>query len=242
MGNQLKLVEFRATLFTAYIPYTFDFYTKVHELIPGCVPVLNSNAPEPMNMMGSLYPPSTWTINAPSRREIIIFQPNKIDYLRLTDEDENPTEDQWNDFIGSVKPLFEMILEFSGQTVSRMAIAPKIEFKDTIKKWDEFIKDKFSHPEFEGHTLIEAEFTQTFRTPRKILDSEYQINFVCKFMGSQEIKMTNGVPKTRDLQLIELDINTAPLPDYDFSKEAVSDFFNQAETLTNDILKFYFPT
>ena len=240
MNFSLNLSMLRATIFVPFVSFSHQLYSEIEKILPGIVPNVPSNVNIPLDVRGNLFPFPSWALQRQNDNDFIIFQPNKIDYIRGFEVSSSPdTKAQWENFIDVNRQLMDILVPKAGGVASRIAIAPKFHFYSPDDVWFKIISRTFAQREFLGSEMIEGDFTQTFRVQKNLGDVSKQINFVCKFRVDQELRMVNNMPRQRDVNVIDFDINTAPFNTYTFNLAQIQAFFKDSSIFCKEILDFY---
>lgn len=238
MKSHLFISNVRATVFLPFCPFNLDLASKLMPFFPGGV--ISASSDSPLMLGESVLPPQSWSIVSEGNVIRLIVQPQKLDIVCNTRIDYNDSDSFWIDFVRIVKDVVEIFMDYKEESITRIAIAPTLDFTDGPENWRIFIKRTFSGKKFADEEVDGGDFSQIFRVRESFADRYYRFNFLSKFYSSEQMIIKDGSQIIDESFRVEFDINTSPNHNYLFGKEEVKSFFENAKRYSDSFILHYF--
>lgn len=224
----------RASLFTEAIPYSWDLINHLRQVLPGEWLPSSKNVLQPADP--SMLAPE-WSFLSPDGKTILVSWKNKIDLISAIKE---TPADILPSFCKTAKDVFVALLKFSSGHAYRFAIAPKYECADTPDDQNKWIKGIFNKNSFEGATVDECSFTQTYRVEKGLDGVRVHINFLARLQQEQREEKRDGRSAVIIRYYCDFDINSVPAANIPYPVETMSAFFDSAPKLCSQFEEYYF--
>lgn len=238
MRNSLTITSLRSSIFMPLLPCKRENIEALNTVVPYFLPALSmSNS---INVGGMLIEQSgaNWMMVSTDRKQKIIFQDNKIDFIS---EIEQPySKNAVEEFSKLSNSILKKIMELSGVMANRLAIAPQIKIKDTEENVKTWVNSIFNKNEFKSVQLEANEFSQIYRVNEKISEKTYLLNYLSRFSSQKSLVKKDGKNSIVDQFMLDIDINTFVDPNYEFNQNSVKVFFDRACDFCEDLINFYF--
>lgn len=223
-----NIKTFRGTVFCSPIKYSKEFIASLGDLVEGYLPVI-------VRDNGALPVLPIWQLSPPDEKEAILFNGEKIDLVQVVEDvvDNNALRT----FSERCKVVFNKILEVTGYSCSRIALAPSVIITEKGISSDSLYNRLFAIREFQGNCLESSNLSQVYRINKKFSSKEIIINHVVNFHADSELV----VNQIRERYIGDFDINTMVNPEYKFSIDDVSAFFDLASDSFTAFYNLYFP-
>ena len=222
----------RGTIFCPQIKYTKEFVIELNKFLADYMPVLI--VPE-----GNFLPVSSmWKMVSSDEQDVLLFGGEKVDIIRKVYSSVNQTVIV--DFTEYCKLVFEKILQLSGYTSLRLALAPTILITENGERPNSLYDRLFSLREFQHSSPEISNVSQVFRVNKSICGHEVKVNHVANFHLENELVVINGVNQIKEYYLCDFDINTMANCGYKFDINSMKEFFDIAVTSFDDFYNLYF--
>lgn len=231
-----KIEGLRGSLFVPFIPFNWAFVNSLFEVLPGFIPSVNLLAPQIVN--GMVSSPGDWLIFSPDNKSKLIFQQQKVDFIMEVGSDYS--SEIIEAFSEKCQVIFEIIMNYSQQRSSRIAIAPTYKWIGDKKLFEDFIKGMFNKNSFKSTSIDNCDFSQVYRVDENINGLDIKLNYLSKFYVTNSFTIVNGINSIQETYMMDFDINTFVDSKYSFDKVAVIDFFSKAVGFCISFMDFYF--
>lgn len=218
----------RGTVFCSPIRYSKEFVASLGDLGEGYLPVIvRDNSALPVLPV--------WQLSSPDEKEVILFNGEKIDLVQIVEG--TVDNDYLHIFSERCKVVFTKILEVSSYSCTRVALAPSIIVTENGISSASLYNRLFNIREFQGNCLDSSNLSQVYRVNKKLGTKEIKINHVVNFHADSELVIN----QIRERYIGDFDINTMMNPEYKFSIDDVSAFFDFASDSFTAFYNLYFP-
>lgn len=238
MKDNLVITNMRSSIFMPLLPFEKDNIQALESVVPDFLPALPMS--NPINVGGMVIEPSgaKWMMVSSDGKRKIVFQDMKIDYI--VDIELPYSKNAIQNFSELSNSIFKIVMDLSGVSANRLAIAPQININDTEENVKTWVNSIFNKNEFKSVQLDTNEFSQIYRVREKISEKTYLLNYLSKFSSQKSLIQKDGKNTIVDQFLLDLDINTFVDPNYEFKQDSVKDFYNRACDFCEELLNFYF--
>jgi len=236
MSSSVTLKELRGTIFLPTIPFDKKLSDKLSEYLQGFIPVLSF----PM-MIGSLrieQQNGNWVMTTLDFKQKVSFLDGKIDYTYSYDPNRGGL-DEFKSFLKTCANVFKVIMDYTQNSITRIAIAPSFIMKEDGKKIKSVISEYFEVNRFKDKSVDSCDFNQVYRNVENINGLEVTINYVSKFRVEQTQTLNDGIVTIEDSIAVDFDINTYPDPKIKFDKAFVDDFCEKSNDMCDEFMKLY---
>jgi hypothetical protein len=237
MKREIGIIQLRSTIFISQnIGYVPDVANELKEklmpkgeikgLIVNGIPAAFDNSPVQWG--------SPWCIIEKDEKGLqygINFLPNKIDILQNDSADSNEEE-----FIDKSVDWFKTITDFlQEKTVLRLAYAPSYSFEpeDISTFWKKFIKVS----SYEGITCQDINLSFLFKKEIELGEQKILLNLLHKLFDAIKTTTVDGVSNEKRVIMVQMDLNTVPIPNPKIKEEDIAPFFNRILEIKNDLIK-----
>lgn len=223
-----NIKTFRGTIFCAPIKYSKEFVAALGDLIGGYLPVIvRDNSALPVLPV--------WQLSSPDEKEAILFNGEKIDLVQIVEG--TVDNDALRFFSERCKVVFSKILEVTGYPCTRVALAPSVIVTENGVSSASLYNRLFAIREFQGNSLDSSNLSQVYRVNKNLGAKEIKINHVVNFHADSELVIN----QIREHYIGDFDINTMVNPEYKFSIDDVSAFFDFASESFTAFYNLFFP-
>lgn len=223
-----NIKTFRGTIFCAPIKYSKEFVAALGDLIGGYLPIIvRDNSALPVLPV--------WQLSSPDEKEAILFNGEKIDLVQIVEGIVD--NDALRVFSERCKVVFSKILEISGYSCTRIALAPSVIVTENGFSSASLNNRLFAIREFQGNSLDSSNLSQVYRINKNLGVKEIKINHVVNFHADSELVIN----QIRERYIGDFDINTMVNPEYKFSIDDVSAFFDFASESFTAFYNLFFP-
>lgn len=245
MLNNIPIGQLRATIFVPPIVYDASNLGRIQSILDpedGYIPNANIAKHQlPILQLPKDVQPlqAEWEMVSKKKKCVIHFGPQKIDIVKNSFVDRERTE---SEFCNYACNIFRSIVERFNMTPSRLAFAPTY-----VPRWtNEFTKSEFNskiynNKEFEGTQLTNLLFKQAYRLSEDINSKQVSLNYVAEASEGQNIihDVKNNKLSILPMLNLALDVNTVMGCGYSFTVADLIDFFTNAPSFANKLLKHY---
>ena len=236
MKLNLNIAKLRGTVFTQQINYSPEIVKELSDVLPGFLPsfvqnVVSGPIPNPVI-------PFPWELMNPTTGERIQFNNIKIDIIQSKEVPYK--EETISEFTKHCSEVFCRILEITGQSASRLAIAPTLICIDDPGKISQFAQSVYVRNSFNGAMVDNCVFNNVFRTEEKIAEKNYRMNYLANFYVVNRVVNVVGQNTVRESIAVDFDINTFVNNEYVFRKLEIEAFFMKASSMSQSFFDFYF--
>ena len=225
-----NITTIRATIFYTPIKYSKEFVSSLSNILVDFVPVIMRND-------NPLQVPQTWQLISPDEKDVLVFNGDKIDYVRIIEGQMD--EASISAFVNHSSEVFGKIMEGSNYPCSRIALAPTVVITENGARPDALYERLFGIREFQQTRPAISNVSQVFRVNKVIGGKDVTINHVANFHVVSELVNVNGRNQIRERYLCDFDINTRVDPNYRFNLGEVKEFFTLSTTSFNDYYNLY---
>lgn len=238
MKDNLVITNLRSSVFMPLLPFEKGNIQELEKIVPDFLPALSM--PNSINVGGMVIEQSgtNWMMVSTDRKQKIIFQDNKIDFI--SEIELTYSKDVIEKFSELSNSIFEKVMVLSGVMANRLAIAPQIKINDTEENVKTWVNTIFNKNEFKSTQLEANEFSQIYRVNEEISEKTYLLNYLSKFSSQKSLVKKDGKNSIVDQFLLDIDINTFVNPNYVFNQDSVKDFFDRACDFCEELINFYF--
>lgn len=238
MKDNLEITNLRSSIFLPLLPFEKENIEALEKIVPDFLPALSMS--NPINLGGVLIEQTAakWMMVSTDRKRKIIFQDTKVDFI--AEIESAYSKEAIKSFSDRSNSIFEVVMDLSGVSAKRLAIAPQIKINDTDENLKTWVNLIFNKNEFKSVQLDTNEFSQIFRVEEKILEKTYLMNYLSKFSSNKSLMNKDGKNSIVDQYLLDIDINTFVNPNYEFCKDSVKDFCDRACDFCEELINFYF--
>lgn len=222
-----NIKTFRGTIFCAPIKYSKEFVAALGDLIEGYLPVI-------VRDNGALPVLPVWQLSSPDEKEAILFNGEKIDLVQIVEG--TVDNEALHVFSERCKVVFSKILEVTGYPCTRVALAPSVIVTENGVSSASLYDRLFAIREFQGSHLDSSNLSQVYRVNKNLGAKEIKINHVVNFHADSELVIN----QIRERYIGDFDINTMMNPEYKFSRDDVSAFFDFASDSFTAFYNLYF--
>lgn len=235
MSNKVKIKELRGTIFLPTISFDKKLCDRLSVYLNEFIPVLSF----PM-MIGNLRieQQGGWAMTSLDFKHKLSFLDGKIDYTYIFEPNQG-NHDAFNSFLNTCANIFKVIMDYTQNNITRIAIAPSFIVKEDGEKVKNIIRDYFEINRFKDRPVDSCDFNQVYRTIENINGLDVTINYVSKFRVEQIQTVTDGNVTIEDSMVIDFDINTYPNPKIKFDNTFADDFCKKSDDMCNEFMKFY---
>ncbi len=236
MKLNLNIAKLRGSIFTQPISYSPEIVKGLSDVLPGFLPsfvqnVVPGSIPNPVI-------PFSWELVNPNTGERIQFNNIKIDIIQSK---EVPCKQEViSEFANHCSEVFCRILDITGLSASRLAIAPTLICIDDPGKISQFARSVYARNSFNGASVDNCVFNNVFRTEEKIGEKYYRMNYLANFYAINRVVNVDGQNTVRESIAVDFDINTFINDEYVFRKKEIEAFFMKASGMSNSFIDFYF--
>lgn len=222
-----NIKTFRGTIFCTPIKYSKEFVAALGDMIEGFLPVI-------VRDNGVLPVLPVWQLSSPDEKEAILFNGEKIDLVQIVEG--TVDNDALHIFSERCKVVFSKILEITGSSCTRVALAPSVIVTENGVSSASLYNRLFAIREFQGNCLDSSNLSQVYRVNKNFGSKEIKINHVVNFHANSELVIN----QIRERYIGDFDINTMMNPEYKFSRDDVSAFFDFASDSFTAFYNLYF--
>jgi hypothetical protein len=237
MECEIKIIQLRSTIFISqnigYVPKVANVLKvklmpegEIKGLIPNGIPATFDNSPVQWG--------SPWRIIEKDENGLqyeIHFLPNKIDILQNDSVDSNEEE-----FIRKSVDWFKTITDFlQEKTVFRLAYAPSYSFEpeDITTFWKKFIKVS----SYEGITGQDINLSFLFKKEIDVGEQKIVLNLLHRLSDAIKTTTVDGTPNEKRVIMVQMDLNTVPIPNLKIKEEDMVSFFNCILEIKNNLIQ-----
>lgn len=236
MRPTMSIRGVRGSMFLPQLRLSSETLTQLWEVLPEWIPsVIN---PDVDARNGIYAAPNTWMLVSPEDKERLLFTPQKVDYLSISEAEYSREEIVRR--MEKCKEIFLKILAISDASVSRLAFAPAYVFELDERDYQTFLNSMILNAQFKGGSIKEANFTRTFFAHEEINGENIWMNYLAKFETERFVQNVDGQNQLRTQYTLEFDINTRVENNVLFTNEAVADFIDKAPQFGEDYLNYFF--
>lgn len=218
----------RGTMFCSPIRYSKEFVASLGNLGEGYLPVIvRDNSALPVLPV--------WQLSSPDEKEVILFNGEKIDLVQIVEG--TVDNDALHIFSERCKVVFTKILEVTSYSCTRVALAPSIIVTENGISSASLYNRLFIIREFQGNCLDSSNLSQVYRVNKNLGTKEIKINHVVNFHADSELVIN----QIRERYIGDFDINTMMNPEYKFSIDDISAFFDFASDSFTAFYNLFFP-
>lgn len=238
-------VQKRATLFIPKF-YAFSNESKAfgEELLPGAKACVINNLPIPFSAptvapfgMGSVPADNgPWQLTINQKR--LLFLPNRVDFI---DSEATNTDETLIQFLNEAINIFRLILN-DARVAVRVAYGVVFAFdNDADFNNDQFFADLLPNVRMDGAIPREVSIRNLFSKQRQLGEKTIPVNSLINLScGIKTDKADGAEPRTSNVLLAELDINTAPNASMKFDALDLNNFYKNVTTWSEELLSAYF--
>ena len=237
MKLNLNLVKLRGTVFTQQINYSPQIITALSDILRGYLPSFVTVIPQ-NNSIPNAIVSNFWEMVNPTTGERIQFNNVKIDIVQSFDIPYK--EEIISKFSSHCSAVFCRLAEITGQSVSRLAIAPTFSCTDDSNKIARFAQDIYVKNSFKDAKIENCAFNNIFRINEMIGEKSFLINYLANAYAANRVDNIDGKNLIRETIAVDFDINTFANEKYVFGISEIRAFFDKASQMSKSFFDFYF--
>lgn len=232
----MDILQLRATVFLSqnigYNPDTAKSFSEIIGLddckIQGLpLPGISNNSTEPQWNM-------PWTIITKNDNYMynINFLPGKIDIVEAVENiyDKNIE----NTFVNNCVLWFNKICDKIQGKPSRLAYAPLYMISDGLQNlWGSILKEN----SLDGLSANDKNVSFNYKKEIVIGEKNCEVNLLHNFYDGVKTYSENNIRKSKIVVGIQLDLNTIPMKNYEFSDDETRLFFDEITKINEQLIK-----
>lgn len=237
MKLSLNIVKLRGTVFTQQINYSPQIVAALTDVLPGFLPSFVTVLPQ-NNSIPNAIVSNFWEMVNPNTGERVQFNNMKIDIIQSCDLPYK--EEILSGFSDHCSTVFCRIAEITGQSSSRLAIAPTFSCIDDNQKIAQFAQGVYVNNTFRDARIDNCAFNNIFRINELIGEKSYLVNYLANVYAANRVDNIEGKNLIRETIAVDFDINTFANEKYVFGIPEIKAFFDKSSQMSKSFFDFFF--